>query len=246
MKNDDDSIISVPPMEAINEQRPTRREREKLVRRQEIIEAARIVFAAKGFSDTKLEDVAERAEFGKGTLYNYFPNKEALFASVILDSFESVMTVAGETLSSTIPFEEKIDRFITGTLRFFFNNPETMHLMMREAHHLRNGNPMMHLIPQLLTKLAETIAAEQKRKKVIANADPLELATLLMNMLLGQFSARVFRRICCDNETDWNCANGDLNFAKMFSRGEAGELEKEILSAAKLVHTVFFNGITRR
>lgn len=233
-------------METTPELKPSRREREKLIRRQEILEAARMVFASKGFNDTKLEDVAERAEFGKGTLYNYFPNKEALFASVIEDSFGSLHTIAGEALAADLPFEDKINRFITGALRFFFNNPETMHLMMREAHHLRNGNPMMHLIPQLLTMVAETIAAEQKRKKVIANAEPLDLATLLMNMLLGQFSARVFRRICCGQESDWNCDGGELNFSQVFGDGGAVELEKEVIGASKLIHTVFFNGITRR
>ena len=235
-----------PYMEANPELKPSRREREKLVRRQEILEAARVVFSTKGFNDTKLEDVAERAEFGKGTLYNYFPNKEALFASVIEDSFESVRGIAEETLASNLPFEQKIDGFITGALRYFFNNPETMHLMMREAHHLRNSNPMMQLIPQLLTKVAETIAAEQKRKKVIANAEPFDLATLLMNMLLGQFSARVFSRICGGQASDLNCVDGHLDFSRMFSDGGSVELENEVLSASRLIHTVFFNGITRR
>jgi AcrR family transcriptional regulator len=237
---------SNPPMDITSEQRLSRREREKLVRRKEIIDAARSVFATRGFSETKLEDVAERAEFGKGTLYNYFPNKEALFASVIEDSFATVNGVAEEALSADVPFEEKIGGFVTGALRFFFNNPETMHLIMREAHHLRNGNPMMQLIPQLLTRVAETIAAEQKRKRVIANAEPLDLATLLMNMVLGQFSARVFRRICCGQPSDWNATDGGLNFSQVFSGCGSAELEKEVLVASRLITTVFFNGITRR
>lgn len=237
---------SNPPMDINSEQRLSRREREKLVRRKEIIDAARSVFATRGFSETKLEDVAERAEFGKGTLYNYFPNKEALFASVIEDSFATFSGIAEAALSADVPFEEKINGFVTGALRFFFNSPETMHLMMREAHHLRNGNPMMQLIPQLLTRVSETIAAEQKRKRVIANAEPLDLATLLMNMVLGQFSARVFRRICCGQSSDWNATDGELNFSQIFSGGGSAELEKEVLVASRLINTVFFNGITRR
>src|SRR4051812_17875401 len=92
----------------------SRRERERLTRRQEIIEAARTVFARKGFKDATLDDVAELAEFGKGTLYNYFENKDALFASVLQDSFDNVMGIASAALGADVTFEQKIDRFVSG------------------------------------------------------------------------------------------------------------------------------------
>ncbi|NNE70602.1 MAG: helix-turn-helix transcriptional regulator, partial [Rhodothermales bacterium] len=50
--------------------RPSRRERERLARRREILDAARTVFAERGFVGATLEEIASRAEFGKGTLYN--------------------------------------------------------------------------------------------------------------------------------------------------------------------------------
>ena len=61
----------------------TRRERERLSRRNAILEAAQKEFAEKGYAQAKLEDIAKRAEFGKGTLYNYFKGGKQgmLFAS---------------------------------------------------------------------------------------------------------------------------------------------------------------------
>jgi AcrR family transcriptional regulator len=47
------------------------------------VEAALEAFAERGFSATRLEDVAERAGVSKGTLYLYFRNKEDLFKAVI-------------------------------------------------------------------------------------------------------------------------------------------------------------------
>ncbi len=211
------------------------------MRRQEIIEAARTVFARKGFSDAKLEDVAEMAEFGKGTLYNYFTNKEALFASVIEDSFATVRGIAEEALAADVSFEEKIDRFISGELGYFFHNPDAMHLMMRESHYLRGNNPLMQLLPQLLLILGDTIAAEQKRKTILTKAEPVELASLLMNLMFGQFSVRVYKKICAGLNNGENPS--DCNLSTVFGEMKPTEIDTEIASATKLIRTVFLHGI---
>jgi AcrR family transcriptional regulator len=57
--------------------------RRKEARPGELIDAAIEVFAEKGFSGSRLEDVARRAGVSKGTAYLYFPNKEALFKAAI-------------------------------------------------------------------------------------------------------------------------------------------------------------------
>lgn len=61
-----------------------RKERERERRRQQIIVAAKRVFSEKGFSKTRMEDIANEAELAPATLYIYFKNKEELFASFSL------------------------------------------------------------------------------------------------------------------------------------------------------------------
>ncbi len=226
------------------EERLPRRERERLVRRQEIIDAARTVFAQRGFNDAKLEEVAERAEFGKGTLYNYFSSKEALFASVIEDSFETMRQIAVDAFASELPFIEKVDQFVVGELHYFFHNPESMHLMMREAHHLRETNPMMQLLPQLLSMLSEEIAGEQKAGRLLTDADPMDLATILINMLYGQFTARVYRRMCELGDCDPRAAEKASGpAANIFDGLGQEDLRREVLTASTLIHTVYFQGV---
>jgi AcrR family transcriptional regulator len=65
--------------------KPTRKEREKLMRRQHIIDAARKVFAAKGFNRATMEEIAEKAEYSPAALYSYFQNKYELYTSLHLD-----------------------------------------------------------------------------------------------------------------------------------------------------------------
>ncbi len=59
----------------------TRRPAEE--REAQIIEAAFTEFGAAGFEETRLEDIARLAGVAKGTIYLYFPNKEALFREMI-------------------------------------------------------------------------------------------------------------------------------------------------------------------
>jgi AcrR family transcriptional regulator len=49
----------------------------------QIIDAAIEVFGERGLSGARLEDIAKRAGVSKGTIYLYFPNKEALFKEMV-------------------------------------------------------------------------------------------------------------------------------------------------------------------
>ena len=70
------------------------RRRRKEARASEFAAAALALFAEKGFSGTRLDDVAARAGASKGTLYLYFDSKEALFQAVIEDGMGAALATA--------------------------------------------------------------------------------------------------------------------------------------------------------
>jgi AcrR family transcriptional regulator len=57
-----------------------------------ILAAARQEFSAKGFHGTTVDDISGRAGVNKQRIYAYFVNKENLFAEVLKDCYESIMT----------------------------------------------------------------------------------------------------------------------------------------------------------
>lgn len=67
------------------------RRRRKQERPGEILAAGLSVFAERGFSAARLDDVADRAGVAKGTIYLYFSTKEELFEAVVRDAFASVL-----------------------------------------------------------------------------------------------------------------------------------------------------------
>ena len=64
-----------------------RRERKKEETRSSIIDCATGLFKTKGFKQTSMEEIAEQSDVSKGTLYNYFPDKE----SILVGHFQSVI-----------------------------------------------------------------------------------------------------------------------------------------------------------
>lgn len=59
-----------------------RRELNKLHCRRRILRASRELFSARGYEEVTIEEVADKAEISKATLYNYFPSKESLLIGI--------------------------------------------------------------------------------------------------------------------------------------------------------------------
>lgn len=62
-----------------------RRDADKEARRRELLDAARALFEATSFAEVKMADVAARTGLAKGTVFLYFPTKEALFLALLDD-----------------------------------------------------------------------------------------------------------------------------------------------------------------
>ena len=60
-------------------------------RESQLLAIARQLFARDGFERTSLRDIAEAADITKAALYYYFPNKEALYERVVVESMQALV-----------------------------------------------------------------------------------------------------------------------------------------------------------
>jgi len=81
-------------------------------RRQAILEAALVVFDAKGYANATIEDIAERAGISKGSIYNYFSSKEDLFAKVFAEALDPDHAEVDDLACETLPAGEKLQRLL--------------------------------------------------------------------------------------------------------------------------------------
>lgn len=79
-----------------------RKQQEKEIRRNDIIEAAERVFFTKGYSTSTMDDVAKEAEFSKRTVYVYFNSKEQLYFEIMIRGWKLLNTMLEEELSKLL------------------------------------------------------------------------------------------------------------------------------------------------
>ncbi|MGW6120992.1 TetR/AcrR family transcriptional regulator [Nocardia sp. NPDC055165] len=77
-----------------------RAERRRDRRKAEMIDAALQILSSVGYQGMRFEDVAERSDIAKATLYYYFPSKDALVSAALEKLTADVLTHLGEALET--------------------------------------------------------------------------------------------------------------------------------------------------
>jgi TetR/AcrR family transcriptional regulator, repressor of fatR-cypB operon len=168
----------------------SRREREKRVRQQEILKAARELFVSKGFRETTLDEIARHAEFGKGTLYNYFESKEDLFSGIIEQAIDEMSAIARESIAVPGGVREKLIVYARRLIAYVRENGELLHVIYHELH--RSEDPAnVTKLRQMIGRAqgAWDILAEPLKKEIeshtLRDCDPRQLVVLFDGMLRG-------------------------------------------------------------
>ncbi|MEQ1501206.1 MAG: helix-turn-helix domain-containing protein [Myxococcota bacterium] len=112
----------------------TRRERERLRHRAEILDAARKVIEARGLSGLTIEEVARQAEFAVGSIYRHFRSKDEMVELLVVHLAEPMCEQAEAAASSSLPFEAQLDMLLRGIHAHFVEEMPLLH-----AFHAASG-----------------------------------------------------------------------------------------------------------
>lgn len=80
--------------------------------RDAILRAATSLFAQYGFKKASVDEVARLARIGKGTIYQHFESKEALFAEVIRHESETLIQGMALAMKRAPTLEDKVRVFV--------------------------------------------------------------------------------------------------------------------------------------
>ncbi len=105
-----------------------RKEREKIERRQQILDAARKLFLEQGFEKTSIRNIADAIEYSPATIYLYYKDKNELLFALHSEAFEKMMFELQAIVQVADPLERIIDMG-RHYLKFAFENPELYDLM---------------------------------------------------------------------------------------------------------------------
>ncbi|MGC9325178.1 MAG: TetR/AcrR family transcriptional regulator [Desulfomonilia bacterium] len=101
----------------------TRKERELAQRKEAILDSAQYIFESEGYFNATMAQIAGKAEFGVGTIYQFFPSKQALFAEVIIRGIEDFSWKLKNTVLSKNTWQDRMVSFVEYHLTWIENNP---------------------------------------------------------------------------------------------------------------------------
>jgi AcrR family transcriptional regulator len=194
-----------------------RRERTKVANRAAILDAARQVFAERGYDGSAVRHIVALTKLAPGTFYNYFPDKEAIFRALVEESIAAVR----ERLREARREARSIDEFVGGAYHAYFA--------------AMAADPVMF---QLMRRNAGTIRAMLDDPVLAAGVGELleDLEAAIERGELPPLDARYMARAM---------AGAGLEIAmEMFERDEA-DAAPDVEGAAKFATALFLGGIER-
>jgi len=108
----------------------------------EILEAARKVFARKGFNGATVDDIAEAAAVAKGTVYLYFPSKRDIYLAALKRGLTTLIEETKRNVAAAASPADKLRAFISTRLQFADENRDLAPILQVEFANL--GLPQSH------------------------------------------------------------------------------------------------------
>jgi AcrR family transcriptional regulator len=105
----------------------------------ELLEAARRVFAAKGFHDATMDDIAEIAGVAKGTVYSYYHSKRAVYWAALQQGVRQLLERMQASVETGATIEERLRAIIATKISFFHEDRDFFRIYFSEF-----GNALAH------------------------------------------------------------------------------------------------------
>src|SRR5260370_10113901 len=106
-----------------------------------ILEAARKVFARKGFHEAKVEDIADAAGVAKGTVYLYYESKRVIYFAALKFGIGQMYSLLVEELSRVSTPAEKLKALISSKLAYFDENSDFFKIYYSELSNIPTTHP---------------------------------------------------------------------------------------------------------
>ena len=175
--------------------------RSRLVRQRRILESASHVFAENDYAEVSMEDIAERAEVSRGTVYNYFNSKDGLYRRVLSERLGALMSRLEEVIDSEPDPVVNLRHCVVQTFLFFMKYPNLLLLWRREELRRlslsgRNDNrePIADHIVGVRDQLADMmrgVFSEGSRAGIFRSLDPGPTSQAVLGAIEGTAASMV-------------------------------------------------------
>ena len=150
----------------------------------EILDAARSVFAQKGFAAATIDAIAINAGVAKGTVYLYFPSKRDLFLACLRQGVIALHAELAAELRSAVTCDAKLYAFIAVRFHYFSRNREFFRIYYTEFFQHEPGTvlPEFRDLYEQQTALLESVLADGIKSGQFRPSDVPKTARLVYDL----------------------------------------------------------------
>jgi len=183
--------------------RAARREK----RRAAILDAALEEFAARGFADTRLDDVARRARIAKGTIYLYFRDKESLFQELVRTMLSPLVGTIEAAPLREVPIRAVAEMIVDVFIREIYGTrrKDVIRLIISEGPRFPKlaeiyyREVIARVLPVIRARLALAVERGELSRDALARFPQLlvapALVAIIWNGLFGRFAPLEIREL---------------------------------------------------
>jgi AcrR family transcriptional regulator len=202
----------------VSDQPLSLRERKKRQNRDSILEAARDLFQSQGFDETSIDEIAARAAVSRGTLFNYFPGKEALLEGIANQELDWLAHRVGTDLASAPTAVARIRHtmrmLVSDTLPFMQVTRYVFLVALQQSSGTGQGTSSL----RLANILQELVIEAQAHGEIRPDLDPGEIA----HAITGAYMAALFSWIAAASTSSPTSMQMVENIVNMLFKGIAG------------------------
>jgi len=163
----------------------SRKERDRQLRRSDIFKAAEHVFALKGYHKATIRDIAKEAQYGTGTVYLHFKNKDTLYFALLEEKLKCLLALIKEKVGQVKDAKKKLEIFIQESLVFFEKNQDFFQIFVSEgSESYIETRFLKSSIGLQLQEYTENLLKEAQGQGIVnSNFDPEQISNVLEAIL---------------------------------------------------------------
>jgi AcrR family transcriptional regulator len=162
--------------------------------RQGILDAARSIFAEKGYSGANVNEIVALAGTTKPMIYYHFRSKEGLFAAVLEEVYAGMRAIEASLQLQGLPPGEAMRRLVQVTFDYHAEHPDWVRLIsvanIHGAQHILDSPTIASQNSAILAILAGLLERGEREGAFRAGVDPLHLHLMINSMCFYRMSNR--------------------------------------------------------
>jgi AcrR family transcriptional regulator len=169
-------------------------------RSQEILKAARKLFARKGLAGTTMDEIAQEAGLAKGTLYLYFASKHEIYLKELQLGAECLFEQTQKEVEAATGLRAKIHAFIYARLRFAEENRDFYQIYFQEFSHQQHPEEISRECRNLDRRRTTALGAVLREAHQSGEVRPLREA-LAASLIHDMTRSLILRRLKNDSKS---------------------------------------------